>query len=326
MKRVIKNTMSCSVICFMFMTVFACGGNGDEARMAGGGLESGGEAVNPGGEFRRAHVCVLEMNFRTEPDADAPRVKSHEVLYWGVEFDVLAEEGDWVRVRLDDRTEGWLRAEYEGNIYVKDVADIADPSGVRHSGKRPIDSREFLEKAGAAAEEWKSFYNELDLLCGSYGGLGGRCYEWTAFYTSIHNPGKKLWCSFDASDPGDGFRSEEWDADWEYHGGVPRDDAGVAPGPAWRHYEDREVIRGSDFISTAELCKPANLDGMVAAAKREIPVDLASVAGDYGGFDFVLDRDRWLVGIRTHTESYNFYFDARTGEFVEFELVEFEGP
>jgi hypothetical protein len=319
-------TVNPAVVCLTVSVVaafFACN-KGDRESVEN---ETGRTVLETSGAdyaLWRGYISVLDINFRTEPSADATRLKGREVLYWGVEFDVLTEEDDWVLVRLDDGTEGWLRAEYEGNVYVKDVADLADPSGLRRGANRPIDSAEFLEMADAAAEEWQPFYNELDLLCGSYGALNGECYEWTAFYTALHSD-KKLWCSFRASDPGDGFRTEEWDTDWEWHGGVPKDDAGVAPGPAWWHYEDTERLMGFVPISTAEMCKPANLDEMIAAAKREMPVDLGSVAEDYGGFDFALDFDRWLVGVPTHTDSYYFYFDARSGEFLEFELVEFEG-
>ncbi len=330
----IKNTMNCSVICFMFMAVFACGGNGGEAGKAGGGLESGGEAVNAGGEFRRAHVCVLEINFRTGPNADAASVKGHEVLYWGVEFDVLAEEGDWVNVRLGDGTEGWLRAEYEGRRYIS----YTNITGT----ETRMDSDEFLEFASAEAGEWDADAR-LTFLCGSDGGLDGKCHSWRAFYKSPNKPGKKLMCMLGdveyeirvkgyeedgfpiyddepAGEPGQELFAEEWDEDWRAYGVGAGDTVEVAPGPGWwKYYREGCEVAVPSFISTGELCSNENVGKIISTAKEDIPEDLGAAAEDYEGFMFVVDKDRWKVIVsKVYEGDYVFVFGAGDGHFVEF--------
>ncbi len=63
-------------------------------------------------------VKVKDMNFRTEPDAEAQAVKGKEVLYKGETAEVLAVQGQWYYIRTDEGYLGWVRAEYQGNKYL----------------------------------------------------------------------------------------------------------------------------------------------------------------------------------------------------------------
>ncbi len=334
MKRLIKDRMSFSIICFTFITVLACGGGEGETREVGDNFEASGETSNPGDEYRRAHVCVLEMNFRTEPSADAPRVKGHEVLYWGVEFDVLAEEGDWVRVRLDDGPEGWLRAEYEGREYIS----YADMMGA----ETRMDSDEFLKFASAEAEKWDAGAR-LSFLCGTDGGLDGKCHTWHAFYKSPAKPGKKLMCmlgdveneirlkGYDADgfpvyddepagEPGQELLAEELNGDWIPFGARFDDRLEVAPPPTWWiYYCGGNEVTAQSFVSTRALCNHENADKIVSTAETDIPEDLGVAAEDYEGFLFVVNDNRWEIIVpKGYERNYVFVFGAADGRFIEF--------
>jgi hypothetical protein len=339
MKRLINTTIGISIIGIIVIAVYSCGGGEDEAGKAGGRLESGGETSNPGYEYRRAHVCVLEMNFRTEPSADATRVTGHEVLYWGIEFDVLKEEGDWVRVRLDDGTEGWLRAEYEGQRYIS----YSNMSGT----ERRMDSDEFLEFASVEARKWDPGA-DLAFLCGSYGGLDGKCHCWRAFYKSPAKPGKKMMCmlgdveneirilGYDKygeiiepdephCEPGQGLFAEEWDEDWAVYGASIEDGIPVGPGPAWWRPYQEGCETGGPFIPTYALCSDENVAKIISTAKKDIREDLGAAAEDNEGFIFVIDENRWKIIVpKVYEGDYVFVFGAADGRFVEFRDETFE--
>ena len=300
----------------------ACGGKSDrpETTPAAGGEKAAGDAR------WRGYVSALELNFRTEPDAEAPPVAGREVVYWGVEADVLEEKGEWVRVRLDDGAEGWLRREYQGNTYV-DRVDKKDVFTVDGPPDRPTTSPEFLAWADEEARKWDGGA-KLEFLCGSRGGLDGRCHEWVAFYRSPGKPGKKYLCARNVFNTKDSDRrSEEWGEDWVYVDGKKRDDdLGVAPGPTWWRYEDAAAV-GRDFISSAELCSAANAETIIekgASACGGKAAFARSVNADVG-FNFYLDRGSWVVTTGSgYTGDLVFVFDASTGRFSRFGEKRFE--
>jgi hypothetical protein len=334
MKRLIKNLTRIFLTTVLLAAGFTCGAGEEESRTTAGGPEGVGEGVNPDEDLLRAHVCVLEMNFRTGPDADAARVKGHEALYWGVEFDVLAEEGDWIQVRLDDGTVGWLRAEYDGRRYIS----YANITGT----ETRMGSDEFLEFASAEAGKWDPGAR-LSFFCGSDGGLDGKCHCWRAFYESSAKPGKKMMCMLGdveneirvkgyeedgfpiydekpAGEPGRELFAEEWDEDWRAYGVGAGDTVEVAPGPTWwKYYREGCEVAGPSFVSTRALCNHENVGKIISTAKTDIPEDLGAVAEDYEGFMFVVDKDRWKIIVpKVYEGDYVFVFGAADGRFVEF--------
>lgn len=64
-------------------------------------------AASLGGEARRGVVVADRVDLRAEPNETA---ESERVIHEGVVVDVTATEGEWVKVRLPNGVDGWLRA------------------------------------------------------------------------------------------------------------------------------------------------------------------------------------------------------------------------
>ncbi|MCP4229282.1 MAG: hypothetical protein GY771_03925 [bacterium] len=67
---------------------------------------------------------TIEMNFRTEPSGNAPKVADHPVLEKHTPFDVIDGKGEWWQVKLADGTAGWLRWRYVDDGVEKHYAEF----------------------------------------------------------------------------------------------------------------------------------------------------------------------------------------------------------
>jgi hypothetical protein len=338
LRALIRVTVISVIAGFITISFFACGKTGEETpgttEIVKGTTEKTETGTNKY-ESREYHVEVLELNFRTEPDPNSEPVRGRETLYYGEEFEIIKEEGDWAYVRLDDSTEGWLRSEYEGKEYISPV----DTTGTGES----ISSNEFLDYATAEARKWASD-SYITFLFGTKGSLDGKCRNWRAFYKSPQIPGKKFICMFgdiqyeirgldeefdQLEEPlgqeGQKYYAEEWDEDWIQYKVRFGDAIPVAPGPPWWYYhKDGIEITGDRFISTTELCNSNNVNIIISIDRNEIPGELAEIASDWAGFIFVIDGSKWKIIVKEIYEGdYVFEFDAKDGQFLGFHEIKY---
>lgn len=198
-------------------------------------------------------VAADAMNFRTEPSANSEQVSDCPKLYFGAVLEVLDEQGDWYYVEDMYGHRGWARAEYEGNVYLKNLPD--------DYLETHITAREAYELAKSFAEEWAEDAYLVQIFTKKTG-WDGLAEEWhVRFYSPTRADPELVY-----DDPYDFLYFEVFVAPKDIS--AYEDITEFGKGGGYLFFTSQQRIN-EDFLSSEKLFEPS-----IVAEYRNLKIDI----------------------------------------------------
>jgi|GEM_PF-2043561 len=260
------------------------------------------EPENGNGEVGYVFVLPKKINFRQEPNGNAPLVPSRPFLYYGQFGEVLDTNGEWVGIKCQFGEEGWVLTETEGVECTRWLSpDFFEAR---------LTAAEAVAVADDKAREWVTEPYVVAIIA-PLEDFGGRYSEWVVVYRNPEVPAdaNDAYMSVSVKGAETDMDGAVWSAETEMPTFI-NVETGEYLGYGLFDDDDAGGRASLSFIDSDELFR----DDLPEAVLDLPPVADGYPAEYFGGepvASLVLARDTWRVAY--HDENYPVGFTVTVG-------------